>query len=157
MRRSQCTVSRRSLQAEIERELLGLLPWKDYGRKLKATVLVRLLALMATLPSSLSAVCRRCQVGVCWETVRQALRANLPATETMADSLRLQLQARLPRRLRRGKRRVAIDVHERCYYGNPQPTSGVRGGRRKAGTTWFWAYATACRVDEGERWTVGVT
>jgi hypothetical protein len=75
----------------------------------------------------------------------------------LVAALSRQLQARLPRRLLRGKRRVALDVHERCYYGNVRQTAGVRGGKRKAGTKWFWAYATACLVEDGQRWTVGLT
>lgn len=157
MRRRQSTVSRKSLQAELEQDLAALLPWKDFGRKVAGRLLVRLLALTGTLHASLSAVCLRCRLLVGGETVRKALYANLPTPEALAGLLSVPLQRRLSRRLRRGKRRIAIDVHERCYYGNVAKTPGVRGGKRKAGTKWFWAYATACIVEDGERWTIALT
>jgi hypothetical protein len=147
-------VSRRALQVELEQDLQELGPWPNVGT-VSATLLVQLLALAATLHASLSAACRRC--GIARETIRRALRASLPEAQALLEPLRTRLQARLPRRLCRGKRQLAIDVHERCYYGNVRQTPGVRGGKRKAGTKWFWAYATAVLVEDGQRWTVGLT
>jgi hypothetical protein len=155
MRRGQSTVPRQALQVELQQDLEGLWCWQDFGRKVSATMLVQLLALAATLQASLSAACRRCGLGR--ETIRRALRANLPDVQALLESLRVCLQARLPRRLRRGQRQLAIDVHERCYYGDVRQTVGVRGGKRKAGTQWFWAYATAVVVEDNQRWTIGLT
>jgi hypothetical protein len=157
MRRGQFTWSRRALQVELQQDLQGLCCWRDVGRKASATLLVQLLALAATLRASLSAACRRCGCGLSPETIRQALLANLPGAAALLDPLRRRLQARLPRRLRRGKRLLAIDVHQRCYYGDVRHTPGVRGGHRRAGTKWFWAYATAALLEDGQRWTVGLT
>jgi hypothetical protein len=157
MRRAQSTPPAHRLQAEVQRDLDAALPWKDHGRRVTAPLLPRLLSLAAALQTSLSAAVQRWAGGISWETVRKALHAQLPDAAGLADPLRAARQRRLPGRLRRKRCAVALDVHERCYYGDARQAAGVRGGRRKAGTQWFWAYATAVLVDAGDRWTVGLT
>jgi hypothetical protein len=157
MRRHQSTVPTQRLQAEVQRDLAAVLAWKDYGRRVTAGLVLRLLTLAATLRTSLSAAVRRWAGGISWETVRRALHAQLPPADDLIDPLRAALQRRLPRPLRRKRCTLAVDVHERCYYGDARQTAGIRGGKRKAGTKWFWAYATAVLVDAGQRWTVGLT
>jgi hypothetical protein len=157
MRRAQSKVPAQRLQAEVQRDLAALLPWKDYGRRVTAELLLRLLSLAAALRTSLSAAVRRGAGGISWETVRRAVHTQLPKADDLIDPLRAALQRRLPRPLRRKRCTLAVDVHERCYYGDARQTPGVRGGKRKAGTKWFWAYATAVLVDAGQRWTVGLT
>lgn len=55
------------------------------------------------------------------------------------------------RRLLRGPKRVAIDVHEKPFYGEAEGT--VRG-RTRCGTTRFWAYVTLDIVEDGCRITL---
>jgi hypothetical protein len=157
MRRAQSRAPAHRLQAEVEHDLAAVLPCKGHGRRVTAALLLRLLALAAALQTSLSAAAKRWAGGISWETVRRALHAQLPDADDLVDPLRAALQRRLPGRLRRRRCTVAVDVHERCYYGDARQTPGVRGGKRKAGTKWFWAYATAALVDAGDRWTVGLT
>jgi putative transposase len=156
MRRAQSKLPTQQLQAEVQRDLAAVLAWKDYGRRVTAELLLRLLSLAAALRTSLSAAVRRGAGGISWETVRRAVHTQLPKADDLIDPLRAALQRRLPRPLRRRRCTVAIDVHERCYYGKARQTVGIRGGKPKAGTKWFWAYATAVLVDAGQRWTVGL-
>jgi hypothetical protein len=51
---------------------------------------------------------------------------------------------------------LAIDLHLRPYYGQRQHVP-VRGGKKKAGTKWFWTWATVAVVEHGQRWTVAMT
>jgi len=64
----------------------------------------------------------------------------------------------LPRRLRRGARRLAIDWHQIPYHGLPHKSATeLRRTKPQQGTTSFHVYATACIVDHGERYTVALT
>jgi Transposase DDE domain len=72
--------------------------------------------------------------------------------------LNLTLVNHLPRRLRKRSWNVAIDFHLEPYYGKPQRSKNeLYYGDAKAGTTTFHAYATACIVEYGERYTVALT
>lgn len=55
------------------------------------------------------------------------------------------------RRLLRGPKRVAVDIHEKPFYGEAPGT--VRGQARQ-GTTWFWAYMSLDIVQDGCRYTL---
>ena len=55
------------------------------------------------------------------------------------------------RRLLAGRKKVAVDIHEKPFYGEAEGT--VRG-RARLGTTRFWAYITLDIVHEGCRYTL---
>ena len=61
-----------------------------------------------------------------------------------------------PKAFFRRPRRLAIDLHQRPYYGRRKDVP-VRGGKPKKGTKWFWTWATATVVEHGRRWTVAMT
>ena len=53
---------------------------------------------------------------------------------------------------------VAIDFHLQPYYGEPSESKNeLYYGEARQGTTTFHAYATACIIDYGERYTVALT
>jgi putative transposase len=68
------------------------------------------------------------------------------------------LETHLPRRLRRRKQRLALDLTLVPYHGrySLNPNEIVRG-QAKSGTTHFHAYATAYLVFRGQRFTVALT
>lgn len=69
-----------------------------------------------------------------------------------------KLNVGLQRRVRlagKGPLSLAIDLHQRPYYGREHPS--VCGGEKKAGTHWFYTYATACVLRKKRRITVAVT
>ena len=135
--------------------LAAALPWQPYGRAVPVTALLDLLLLVAALRSSLSAVVRRYRFGFCHETARQALRANLPPPQRLAEGLVDALHGYLPRTLRRRAWDIALDLHYVPFYG-PARTPGVLGGPKKGGTQRFFVYATAVVVQRGQRWCVGL-
>jgi len=63
-----------------------------------------------------------------------------------------------PRRLRRRAWQVAIDWHLEPYYGEPERSRNeIYYGKSKQGTTRFHAYASACIVQYGQRYTLALT
>lgn len=135
--------------------IAGLRAWKDYGRKVTSALLIEMLAWAASNEVSLSGAAgftRRASD----ESLRQALRANLPKLEVLQSEVSDAFRKSLPRRLRRKAVTVAIDYHTRPYYGVASKTPGVRGGKEKASTRWFWTYASASIITRGERFTVAL-
>ncbi len=60
--------------------------------------------------------------------------------------------------MRRPTWQVAIDWHLVPYYGEPQHSRNeIYYGKPKQGTSHFHAYATACIVQYGERYTLALT
>ena len=68
------------------------------------------------------------------------------------------LQSRLPKRLRKAKRSLAIDLNLLPYYGKPTETETpyIYRSMAKAGTTSFFAYATLYVIARHQRVTLAV-
>jgi hypothetical protein len=92
-------------------------------------------------------------------TVRNYLNEQLRGEELseLEEHLNQALAANLPERLKRKPRVVALDMHDRPYYGKQPQDEGlwVRG-QSKAGTTRFYRLATAYVVLKGLRFTLAV-
>jgi putative transposase len=92
-------------------------------------------------------------------TVRNYLNEQLKAEELpeLEKHLNQALVADLPRRIWRKARVLAIDMHDRCYYGKQPQEEGlwVRG-KPQRGTTRFYRIATAYVVVKGLRFTLGI-
>lgn len=93
------------------------------------------------------------------ETVRGYLNAQLCVEDlpTLERQLNACLAAQIPRRLQRAPQEVAIDFHDRSYYGKqPQDTGLWVRGRAKDGTTRFYRIATAYVMQRGLRLTLAI-
>ena len=68
------------------------------------------------------------------------------------------LQSRIPPKVRKGKHRIAIDLHLIPYYGNASEAEApyLYRSQAKAGTTSFFAYATVYVICRNKRVTLGV-
>ena len=88
-----------------------------------------------------------------------ALSDGLPKTlKVLERRLNLALTDHLPRRMRRRAWRVAIDWHLVPYYGKPKRSKNeLYYGKPKQGTKKFHAYATACIVVYGYRYTLALS
>lgn len=129
----------------------------DYSLGVPRTALARCLLVAAALRLAVSAVARR-TAHVGRELVRKAIAAWLPPdTRQLEQRLAAGLRHALPRRLRQKRIPIAIDFHQRPYYGRRQETPGVVGGKAERGTRWFWSYATAVSLRRGHRHTLAVT
>ena len=157
MRHTEFTRSGRPFQQGAIGWLVQTLGLHDYQRKLPAGKLAQLLVMASALGCSLSAVVQRLRKAPSDETVRRAmlshLELSLPDLETRITA---GLQTLLPRRFFRKAHYLALDLHQRPYYGVREKAT-VCGGKRKDGTRWFWTWATVAVVERGQRWTLAVT
>jgi hypothetical protein len=155
MRRSHSSLTPAAVRDLARTALAGALPWRPYRRSVTARALLDLVLLVAALGSSLWAVVRRRAFGFSHETARQALDANLPRPEQLAEGLVNALYGLVPRAFRRRPKDIALDRHDVPFYGKPG-TPGVLGGPKKGGTNRVLSYATAVAVHRGQRWCLGL-
>jgi hypothetical protein len=153
------TVSSRGVQALAQAWLSESLKLEDHGWKCTADVIWKVVLLAAARMTSLFAACRDLALAPCDETVRQALFDNLPKRPvTLERWLEEALCGHLPQRVTSRPRRIAIDFHLIPYHGEPnQRANELYHSQPKSGTTKFHAYATACIVEAGHRYTVAAT
>lgn len=132
---------------------------KDHGWKCTAVVVLNIVLRAAARSISVSAACRDLSGGPSDQAVMTALQDGLPKTLIVLERrLNEALTAELPRRMRRRRWQVAIDWHLSPYYGQPQQSRNeLYYGQPRQGTKKFHAYASACIVEHGHRYTVALT
>jgi len=109
---------------------------------------------------SIHAACQDLADAPCDQAVFDALVGGLPKTLPVLERrLNDSLTAHIPRRvLRRRRWQMAIDWHLVPYYGEPfRSRNELYHCRPHLGTTRFHAYATACIVEYGQRYTVALS
>jgi Transposase DDE domain len=141
------------LASDILRRHLAL---ADFGRTCPvATLLTVLFAACARL-TSLFAAALGLRSAPSPETVRKALRANLPEADLLERRCNRALHACLPP-LPRRRLRLAIDLTLLPYHGLPlRDADELYRGQAKSGTTHFHAYATAYLILRGRRVTLAL-
>jgi hypothetical protein len=147
-------------QSCAEEWLVAALDCEVQGYKCTTSVLLRILFWAASHAASVTAACCAwAEEGPGDQTIRDAIRGFLPQRiSTLEQRLHAALTDHLPRRLRRGARRIAIDWHQIPYHGEPHKNQNeLRRTKPQQGTTSFHVYATACIVDHGERYTIALT
>jgi hypothetical protein len=148
---------------EAYRAALGLLcdgvRLKRHGWKCTANVVWSIVLRAAVQTTSISAACRDLRGSPSDEAVTTALKKGLPKTlQALENQLHTALTANLPKRVRKRAWPVAIDWHLVPYYGQPYASPNeLYYGKPNRGTTKFHAYATACIVSHGVRYTLATT
>lgn len=109
--------------------------------------------------TSIFAACRDLANAPSQQAVFDALEADLPRTLPVLEKrLNWALTTSWPRRLQRRCWQVAIDWHLIPYYGEAYHSRNeLYRSKQRQGTTHFHAYATACIVQHGQRYTLAVT
>ena len=132
---------------------------KDHGWKCTATVVLNVVLRAAARSISISAACRDLAGAPSDQAMITALDEGLPKTLPVLERrLNEALTGQLPRRWTRRRWQVAIDWHLTPYYGQPFRSSNeLYYGKPRQGTKQFHAYASACLIDHGERYTVALT
>lgn len=132
---------------------------KDHGWLCTATVVWGIVLRAATRMISVAAAVRDLADAPSGQAVLDALADGLPKTLSVLEKrLNGALTGPLPRRMRRGSREVAIDFHLVPYYGTPHKSRNeIYYGKSQRGTNQFHAYASACIVEYGLRYTVALT
>lgn len=135
----------------------GLL--KDHGWLCTATVVWSVVLRAAARMISPDAACRDLSDGPAGWSVFCALTDGLPKTlQVLERRLNEALTGHLSRGMRRRSWKVAIDWHLVPYYGQPHTSRNeLYYGKPQRGTKKFHAYATACIVMHGRRYTLALT
>ena len=139
------------LQAEVLKDRAA--------RKCTPVVVLSIVLRAAARMISVFAACRDLANAPSQQAVFDALEAGLPKTlPVLENRLNGALTTSWPRRLQRRRWQVAIDWHLIPYYGEAyRSRNEIYRGQPRQGTTHFHAYATACIVQHGERYTLAFT
>lgn len=134
---------------------------KQRGRRSQCTptVVWSIVLRAAARTISIFAACRDLANAPSQQAVFDALEADLPRTLPVLEKrLNWALTTSWPRRLQRRRWHVAIDWHLTPYYGEAHKSRNeIYRSKERQGTTHFHAYATACIVQYGQRYTLALT
>ena len=91
------------------------------------------------------------------KTIRNYL-AKIESFKELETQLNLALISRLPRRIKKGKHKLAIDLNLIPYYGKPnnEEKDYIYRGQAKNGTCSFYAYATVYIIAKNKRLTIAI-
>lgn len=156
---TKCTITSGQVHTWTLQSLLEAKLVKDHGWLCTATVVLGVVLRAAARSISVSAACRDLAKGPSDQAVLTALDEGLPKTFAVLERrLNEALAQPLPRRMRRRAWEIAIDWHLQPYYGQPEKSRNeLYYGQPKQGTTKFHAYASACIVEYGRRYTLALT
>jgi putative transposase len=135
-------------------------PLQADGYSCSSTTLYQVLIGVAANRSTIESVCADLAAAPDGETIRTYLNDQLRVEELPELQRRLNaaLRANWPKAVRRsGPLEVAMDFHDRPYYGKAEQKDAlwVRG-EAKDGTTRFYRVATAYVIKRGQRVTLSV-
>jgi hypothetical protein len=132
---------------------------KDHGWLCTAAVVWSIVLRAAARSISVCAACRDLANAPSDQAVLNALGDGLPKTLPVLERrLNEALTAGLAWRMRLRRWEVAIDWHLSPYYGLPHKSRNeLYYGKPRQGTKRFHAYATACIVSYGHRYTIALS
>lgn len=145
-----------TLEAALEC-LLEHLPLVPEGSSCSAETLFEILLRAASRHNSIEHTTQRLQGVPSGNGIRYHLD-KLDDMVTLEGQLNAALQSRIPAKVRKGKHRIAIDLHLIPYYGSPTEAEApyIYRSQAKAGTTSFFAYATLYVICRNKRVTLGI-
>jgi hypothetical protein len=153
------TISSREVHQWTLNSLLQAKLLKDHGWLCTAVVIWNIVLRAAARSVSVSAACRDLADAPSDQAAMSALEDGLPKTLPVLERrLNEALTGELPRHMRRRCWKLAIDWHLSPYYGQPQQSRNeLYYGKPRQGTKKFHAYASACIVSQGHRYTLALT
>jgi Transposase DDE domain len=157
--RTSHTISSREVHEWALNWLLASSLLKDHGWLCTATVVWSVVLRAAARMTSIFAACRDLADAPSDQALFNALNDGLPKTLPVLERrLNESLTGHLSRGMRRRSWEVAIDWHLVPYYGQPHESRNeLYYGKPRQGTTKFHAYATACIVMYGHRYTLALS
>jgi putative transposase len=156
MRYNQPTLKASTVHAYANHLLMQTLELENSKPVLPLNLVASVLILAACWQTSLTGACRMVQSHPDHLRVREVVYACLPPKPR--DLLRRLLAAlwqTLPDYLRLRPRVMAVDMHQRPYYGKGS-TKGCTRRQKKASTRKSFTYATLAVLDPYGRYTVGL-
>jgi hypothetical protein len=156
---ANCTITSGEVFADVQKCLLQAKLVKDHGWLCTGALLVGILLRAAGRSISVTAGCRDMAHAPSDQAMLTALEDGLPKTlPVLEQRLNDCLTGPLPSRMRRHAWPVAIDWHLQPYYGQPYKSRNeIYYSKPKQGTKKFHAYASACIVEYGRRYTLALT
>jgi hypothetical protein len=153
------TITSGEVYADVRECLLQAKLVKDHGWLCTAAVVLGIVLRAAGRSISLNAACRDMAHAPSDQALLTALEEGLPKTLSVLERrLNDCLTGPLPSRMRRRAWPVAIDWHLQPYYGQPYKSRNeLYYGKPKQGTKKFHAYASACIVEYGRRYTLALS
>ena len=156
--RMKSTISAADVHAEANGWIQQHLKFSDFSRKCPWWVILSVLLFAAGRRRSIHDACGRLSRVPSDETLRKALLATLPNVSELERHINAALADRLPKSFRKRPWRIAMDLSEIPYHGQPQnDPNEVRRGKPQSGTTHFHIYGSAYVVQHGQRFTMTVT
>jgi Transposase DDE domain len=156
MRYNQRTLKASTVHAYANHLLMQTLELEDYTPVLPMKVVASVLILAACWQTSLTGACRMVQSHRDHGRVREVVYACLPPKpRDLLARLLVALRQTLPDHLLRGPRVMALDMHQRPYYGKGT-TKGCTRRQKKDSTRKSFTYATLAVLDRSGRYTVGL-
>jgi putative transposase len=144
---------------EAQTTLENTVPLSADGYECSTDDLYKVLLGASVQRSTIEAVCAEMMSAPVGNTIRGYLNEQLSVAELpeLENRLNQALSAHLPERIGRQRRIIAMDMHDRPYYGKTTQEAGlwVRG-RAKDGTTRFYRLATAYVIVKGLRFTLAL-
>ena len=151
------SISTREVHDYVESLVQRFIKVRDFSEQCTSSVIITLLLYAAARVTSVSDACARLAGAPSDETLRQALLATLPTWRQLQRRLNAALTVDLPKGLRKRSQRLAIDIHEVPYHGQPLwERREIRRSKPRRGTTHFHDYATAYVVRKGYRFTLAM-
>jgi hypothetical protein len=148
----------KGIQAHAVGVLRKNLKLRDHSDRCSAALVFTVLLAAAGQCTSIAAACYRLENAPSEQTIYNALQATLPDYTELERRINRGLRAHLPKRLRRRRQRLAIDLTLIPYHGQPQhDAKEIYRGQAKHGTSHFHAYASLYVVCQGQRFTVALT
>lgn len=145
--------------AEANTTLTEYLEVEAEGYKCTTSDLLNVLLSVAADRGTIESVCNDLNGPVDAERIRQYINEEVCVEELpqLEAAINKALTARLPHRIWRNPQDIAMDLHDRPYYGKMTAEEGlwVRG-RAKDGTTRFYRIATVYLILNNLRFTLGI-
>jgi len=156
---TNCTITSREVYSWTQQHLVEARLLKDHGWLCTVATVLAIVLRAASRSISVSAACHDLAKAPSDQAVMTALFEGLPKTLPVLERrLNEALAGPLPRRMRKRAWHVAIDLHLDPYYGQPHKSRNeIYHSQPKHGTTKFHAYASACIVQYGRRYTLALT
>jgi putative transposase len=136
--------------------LVEHLPLETQG-SYTAREIMEILVRAASRGDSIEHTARSLEGAPCGNSIRYQLE-KLDDLRQLEAQVNAALQSRIPPKIRKGRHRIAIDLHLIPYYGVPNQIKApyVYRSQAKAGTTRFFAYATVYVICRNKRVTLGI-
>ena len=159
MNNDTLTLTDAEVLMEAQSTLENTVPLRADGYECSTDDLYKVLLGASVQRSTIETVCAEMMSAPVGNTIRGYLNEQLSVEELpeLEDRLNQALSAHLPERIGRQRRIIAMDMHDRPYYGKTDQKTGlwVRG-RAKDGTTRFYRMATAYVIIKGLRFTLAL-